>query len=72
MNFPKLINMTPKFYNNLLYYCLSIRDTSEGAETLAQEFLIDFNNLNKYDQLAISLVIDNDGFEKAFEEMEKV
>jgi hypothetical protein len=64
--------MTPKFYNNLLYYCLSIRDTAESAETLAQEFLIKFNNLSNWDQVYMSLVIDTEGFEKAFEEIENL
>jgi len=64
--------MSPKFYNNLLYYCSTIRDTSESAETLAQEFLIKFSNLSKWNQVNISLIIDNEGFEKAFEEIENL
>ena len=64
--------MTPKFYNNLLYYCSTIRDTAEIAEKLAQEFLIKFNNLSNWDQVNMSLVINNEGFEKAFQELEKV
>lgn len=59
--------MTPKFYNNLLYYCLSIRDTTESAESLAQEFLLKFSNLCKWSQVNLSVIIDNEGFEKAFE-----
>lgn len=64
--------MTPKFYNNLLYYCLSIRDSSESAETLAKEFFTKFNNLSKWNQVNLSLIIDSDGFEKAFEEIENL
>lgn len=64
--------MTPKFYNNLLYYCLSIRDTAEGAETLAQEFLKKFSNLDKYTQMDLSLIIDSEGFEKAFEDIDSL
>ena len=64
--------MTPKFYNNLFYYCLQLRDTSEGAETLAQEFLKKFSNLDKWSQVNLSLIIDTEGFEKAFEEIENL
>lgn len=58
--------MTPKFYNNLLYYCLSMRDTTESAESLAEEFLLKFNKLSKWEQVNLSAIIDIDGFEEAF------
>jgi hypothetical protein len=59
--------MTPKFYNNLLYYCLNVRDTTESAELLAQEFILKFKSLDKWSQVNLSAIIDRGGFEKAFE-----
>lgn len=64
--------MSPKFYNNLLFYCSSVRDTLESAESLAKQFFNKFNNLSKWNQVNISLIIDTDGFEKAFEEIENL
>lgn len=62
--------MTPKFRNELKFYTEEVNESPEMALEMEERFIEKFNSLDKYDQLAISLTQQVDGFEKAFEEIE--
>ena len=62
--------MTPQFKNDLNFYTLETNESVEMAEAMAEAFLEKFNALGKYDQLQLSLLIQVDGFEAGFKELE--
>lgn len=64
--------MTAQFKNDLNFYTLEVMDTEELAQAMAQRFIDKFNSLGKYDQMDLSLVIQTDGFERAFEVIENL
>lgn len=64
--------MSPKFKNELNFYTLEVNESAEAAEAMAEAFLEKFNSLGKYDQMDLSLVIQTDGFEQAFEIIDKL
>jgi len=60
----------PQFINDLKFYTLEVNESEEMAEVMAENFLNKFNALSKYDQLSLSLVVQVEGFERAFEVIE--
>lgn len=64
--------MTPQFKNDLNFYTLEVNESEETAQAMAEAFLEKFNALGKYDQMDLSLVIQTDGFEQAFEIIDKL
>jgi hypothetical protein len=64
--------MTPKYINDLRYYTMELNESPEMAESMAQSFIDKFNSLNKYEQLSMSLIIENDGFDEAFDMIDKI
>ncbi len=64
--------MTPKYRNALLYYTMEFADTPEMAQVMANTFEEKFKLLDKYSQLSMSLIIENDGFETAFDLIDKI
>ena len=63
--------MTALMHNNLRFYTLRMTESSEMAEKMALEFEDKFNALDKYDQSDLSFKIEMDGWEKAFEMIDK-
>lgn len=61
--------MRSQFHNDLRFYTLSINESADLAESTAQEFEDKFNSLGKYEQMDISLVVQLDGWEAAFERL---
>lgn len=59
-------------HNNLRFYTLRMTESPEMAEKMALEFEDKFANLNKYDQVSISFIIDVDGWEEAFERIDNI
>ena len=64
--------MNALYHNNLRFYTLRINESPELAERMAQDFEDKFYSLSKWDQVNMSLIIEMDGWEKAFEEIEKL
>lgn len=64
--------MTPKYRNALNVYTMEVNESPEAAEAMAQAFEDKFNSLSKYEQLSMSLIIENDGFEEAFDQIDKI
>lgn len=64
--------MSAKFYNGLKFYCLEINESPETAEQMEQEFRTKFESLGKYDQLILSGIIQDQGFEAGFRELKLV
>jgi hypothetical protein len=64
--------MSPKLINNLNLFTLTVNESAELAEQKAKEFVDKFKTLGKYDQLAISVLMDTNNWEKAFEEINKL
>lgn len=64
--------MPPKYRNDLLYYTLELNESPETAEAMAKAFEEKFNLLGKYEQLSMSLIIENDGFDAAFDLIDKL
>lgn len=61
--------MTQTFNNALRFYTMSVNESEETANIMAENFRDKFKSLSKWDQVNISLIIQTDGFEKAFEEI---
>ena len=59
--------MNEKYAQSLRLYTLSISDSVEQAEKLATNYEAFFDSLNKYEQLDQSLIIENDGWEIAYD-----
>jgi hypothetical protein len=59
--------MNEKYAQSLRLYTLSISDSVEEAEKLATNYEAFFGSLNKYEQLDQSLIIENDGWEIAYD-----
>ncbi len=64
--------MTPKYRNALNAYTMEVNESPEAAEAMAQAFEDKFNSLGKYEQLSMSLIIENDGFDEAFDMIDKL
>lgn len=64
--------MTPKYISDLHYYTMELNESPEMAESMAQSFIDKFYSLNKYSQLSMSLIIENDGFDEAFDMIDKI
>ena len=65
------MKLTPKLSNSLRYYTLSINESEDLSETQAQEFEEKFSNLNKWAQVNLSILMENNEWEDAFELIER-
>lgn len=63
------MNMTAKMHNDLRFYTLKITETEQEAERVVKLFSKKFNDLGKYDQMDMSLTIELDGWEMAFDKL---
>ena len=59
--------MTALMHNGLRFYTLSVTESADMAEKMAQEFENKFDSLGKYDQMELAFKIEMDGWESAFE-----
>jgi len=62
--------MNSKFSNDLRFFTLANNESPTMAEEMAVKFEEKFSLLDKYDQMEMSWKIQQDGWEKAFEELE--
>lgn len=58
--------LTTKLKNSLYLYTQSTNESISLSEKVASIFEEKFSNLDKYDQMDLSLVIELDGWEEAF------
>ena len=63
--------MTALMHNNLRFYTLRMTETPEMAEKMALDFEEKFAKLDKYDQLELAFKIEMDGWETAFDLIDK-
>jgi len=62
--------MTAKYHNDLRFYTLRVQESPEEAEKMARQFEIKFNKMSKYNQVAFSLIVETEGFEEAFNQID--
>ena len=62
--------MTPKLLNSLKYYTISVNESAETAEQMANRFETFFNSKNKWDQMEIALEIETLGYDTTFKKYE--